>query len=110
MGRNRIMHGACLFSFTLTVSLTFIPGVKELFKLDTPLWFYYLIAFIFALGSMIIDEISKWMFRRVLKEREGGDQGIKERQVIKDRVDMVVEKLPSTGAATVAVPLALKGC
>lgn len=93
--RNWIMHIACASSFLLTVSLTFIPGVKELFKLDTPLWFYYLIAFIFALGSMIIDEISKWMFRRVLKEREGGDQGIKERQVIKDRVDMVVEKLHS---------------
>merc|ERR1711907_708511 len=67
--RNWIMHFACLSSFLLTVSLTFIPGVKELFKLDAPLLFYYVIAFIFALGSMTIDEISKWMFRRVLQQR-----------------------------------------
>jgi hypothetical protein len=93
--RNWIMHFACASSFLLTVSLTFIPGVKELFKLDTPMWFYYLIAFLFALGSMTIDEISKWMFRRVLVQRESGDQGVKERQEIKDRVDMVVEKLHS---------------
>lgn len=93
--RNWQMHLACSISFVLTVSLTFIPGVKELFKLDYPGWFYYFIAFIFALGSMTIDEISKWMFRRVLARREGGNQGIKERQEIKDRVDIVVEKLHS---------------
>jgi hypothetical protein len=75
------------------------------------MWFYYLIAFFFALGSMTIDEISKWMFRRVLVQRESGDQGVKERQEIKDRVDMVVEKLHAielnmernTGATTVAL-------
>jgi magnesium-transporting ATPase (P-type) len=91
--RNWIMHAACASSFLLTVSLTFIPGVKELFKLDTPLTFYYGIAFIFALGSMTIDEISKWMFRRVLVQRESGNQGHKEALEIKDRVDIVVEKL-----------------
>jgi hypothetical protein len=91
--RNKIMHLACASSFTLTCSLTFIPGIKDLFKLNTPLWFHYAIAFIFALGSLTIDEISKLMFRRVLAQREAGDKGAMERKDILDRVDMVVEKL-----------------
>lgn len=91
--RNNIMHLACASSFLLTVSLTFIPGVKDLFKLGTPMWFYYGVAFIFALGSLTIDEISKWAFRRVLVQREAGDKGALERKDILDRVDMVVERL-----------------
>merc|ERR1712048_575591 len=63
--RNWITHFACASSFLLTISLTFIPGVKELFKLGMPNWFYYLIAFIFALGSLTIDEFSKLGYRRV---------------------------------------------
>jgi len=91
--RNNIMHLACASSFLLTVSLTFIPGVKELFKLGTPMWFYYGVAFVFALGSLTIDELSKWAFRRVLVQREAGDKGALERKDILDRVDMVVERL-----------------
>jgi hypothetical protein len=91
--RNWIMHGACASSFLLTVSLTFIPGVKELFKLDTPAWFFYGVAFLFALGCMIIDELSKVGYRRVLLQRETGDKGAVERKQIKERVDMVVEML-----------------
>lgn len=91
--RNWIMHAACSSSFLLTCSLTFIPGVKDLFKLGTPDWFFYGIAFIFALGSLTIDEISKWMFRRVLAQREAGDKGAIERAAIKDQLDIVNQKL-----------------
>jgi len=89
--RNWIMHFACLSSFLLTVSLTFIPGVKELFKLDAPEWFYYGVAFCFAFGSATIDEFLKWVYRRVLVKRELGDKAAIERKAIKERVDMVVE-------------------
>merc|ERR1712159_353315 len=50
---NPYMHIACLVSFLATVSLTIIPGVKEIFKLDTPAWFYYFISFVFAFGCML---------------------------------------------------------
>jgi len=106
--RNWIMHGACASSFLLTVSLTFIPGVKGLFKLGTPDWFFYGIAFIFALGSMTIDEISKLAFRRVLKQREAGDKGALERNEIKDQVDIVNQKLHEVEKKSEATLLALK--
>merc|ERR1712070_470578 len=60
--RNWIMHFACASSFLLTVSLTFVPGVKDLFKLDAPEWFYYGIAFCFAFGSATIDELLKFVY------------------------------------------------
>jgi len=91
--RNWIMHIACSSSFLLTISLTFIPGVKELFKLDAPDWFYYLIAFLFAFGSATIDEFLKFVYRRVLVKREMGSQAAHERKAIKERVDMVVEMM-----------------
>jgi len=91
--RNWIMHAACSSSFLLTVSLTFIPGVKGLFKLDTPSWFFYGLAFLFALGSMLIDEASKWAFRRVLAKREIGDKGTAERKQIMDQLEVVTQKL-----------------
>lgn len=96
--RNWIMHGACASSFLLTVSLTFIPGVKDLFKLGTPSWFFYGVAFVFALGSMLIDEASKWAFRRVLAKREAGDKGTAERKAIMDQLDLVTLKLSEAEA------------
>lgn len=105
--RTVVMHLACASSFLLTVSLTFIPGVKDLFALGTPNWFYYAIAFIFALGSMSIDEALKWVFRRVLEKREAGDKGAAERKQILDRVDMVVEKLQEADARSSATVIAI---
>jgi hypothetical protein len=91
--RNKIMHGACASSFLLTVSLTLIPGVKKLFALGTPDWFYYGVAFVFALGSMGIDELSKFAYRRVLVKREAGDTGARERRAIMDQLDILNTKI-----------------
>jgi hypothetical protein len=96
--RNWIMHGACASSFLLTVSLTFIPGVQDLFKLGMPEWFFYGIAFIFALGSLLIDELSKMGYRRVLAQREVGDKGSAERKAIMDQLEMVNSKLADADA------------
>lgn len=68
--RNNWMHLACSISFIFTVSLTIIPGVREIFKLLTPRWFFYKIAFIFAFSNMLIDEIAKYFYRRALAERK----------------------------------------
>jgi len=101
------MHAACTSSFLLTVSLTFIPGVKDLFKLGTPAGFYYLIAFIFALGSMTIDEALKGVFRGILKKREIGDKGAIERREIKDSVERVMDKLQEMEGKSEASVLAI---
>merc|ERR1712048_934224 len=68
--RNNMMHLACSISFVLTVSLTFIPVVKGIFKLDTPAWFFYKLAFVFAFGNMLIDEVAKLFYRRALMQRK----------------------------------------
>jgi magnesium-transporting ATPase (P-type) len=105
--RNWIMHLACSSSFLLTVSLTFIPGVNDLFKLGAPSWFFYGLAFIFALGSLTIDEISKWMFRRVIKQREAGDKGAMERKEIKDQLEIVTGKLSEAEGKHAATSLSI---
>jgi hypothetical protein len=91
--RTWAMHFACITSFLLTVSLTLIPGVKKLFALGTPDWFYYGVAFVFALGSMGIDELSKFAYRRVLVKREAGDTGARERRAIMDQLDILNTKI-----------------
>merc|ERR1719238_759579 len=50
--------------------LTIIPGVKYVFKLETPEWFFYFIAMGFAFGCMINDEIFKYFYRRRVEERK----------------------------------------
>jgi len=96
--RSKHMHIACITSFLLTVSLTFVPGLKGLFKLDAPHPIYYLMAFGFALGSLIIDEISKMGYRRTLAQREAGDKGTAERKVILDALEVVNLKLSEAEA------------
>merc|ERR1712019_154411 len=68
--RNNMMHLACSISFLFTVSLTIIPGVREIFKLLTPRWFFYKIAFIFAFANMVIDEVFKYLYRLRLEGRK----------------------------------------
>jgi magnesium-transporting ATPase (P-type) len=91
--RNKWMHIACLFSFTMTLLLTIIPGVKEIFYLDTPQWFYYFIAFIFAFGCACNDEVFKFMYRRKLQRGVQGDFKKMEEAATKQRVETVVEML-----------------
>lgn len=91
--RNKWMHIACLFSFTMTLLLTVVPGVKEIFYLDTPQWFYYFIAFIFALGCACNDELFKFIYRRKLSQRVAGDFKKLDEAATKQRVETVVEML-----------------
>jgi len=91
--RNKWMHLACGVSFLLTVSLTFIPGVKDIFKLDNPAWFYYFISFIFAFGCAANDEFWKLIYRRVLINRLKSHKGPVELLNIREHVEMAVEML-----------------
>jgi magnesium-transporting ATPase (P-type) len=91
--RNKWMHFACAFSFTFTLLLTIIPGVKEIFYLDTPRWFYYFIAFIFAFGCACNDELFKFIYRRTLRSRVQGDFRKMDEAATKQRVETVVEML-----------------
>jgi hypothetical protein len=91
--RNKWMHFACLFSFTMTLLLTIIPGIKQIFYLDTPDWFYYFIAFIFAAGCAVNDEVFKYFYRRTLSARVNGDFRRMDEVATKQRVETVVEML-----------------
>merc|ERR1711907_726098 len=93
VNRNPWMHFACGFSFTMTVLLTIIPGIKDIFYLDTPEWFYYFIAFIFAFGCACNDEIFKALYRRRLAGRVAGDFQKIDDAATKQRVETVVEML-----------------
>jgi len=91
--RNKTMHFACFISFFCTVMLTIIPGVKEIFKLDTPKWFFYLISFFFAFGCALNDEIFKFFYRMRLTKRK---QSYADSQKIADnhaKLDMVADML-----------------
>merc|ERR1711998_459218 len=91
--RNKWLHAACLFSFTMTLLLTIIPGVKEIFYLDTPQWFYYFIAFVFASGCACNDELFKFLYRRTLRSRVQGEFAKIDEAATKQRVETVVEML-----------------
>jgi len=91
--RNRFMHVACLFSFVCTVLLTVIPGVKDIFQLDHPAWFFYLLAFVFAFGCMMNDELAKFFYRRELGLRKERRRRGMQQEEIKGRVEVLVEML-----------------
>merc|ERR1711959_57506 len=91
--RNKWLHAACIFSLICTLLLTVIPGVKQIFYLDTPQWFYYFIAFCFAFGCAANDELFKWIYRRRLAGRVAGDFKKIDDAATKQRVETVVEML-----------------
>lgn len=91
--RNNYMHIGCLVSFAATVSLTLLPGVKDVFHLDTPLWFYYFIAFIFAFACMLNDEHAKFWYRRELRRRALKSSNKGKGNETQERVEIAVEML-----------------
>merc|ERR1712187_971578 len=73
--------------------LTIIPGVKYVFHLETPRWFFYGIAFIFAVTSVVIDEFFKYLYRRRLEVRKQSQlDGVKQNEQT-DRLNMICDML-----------------
>jgi hypothetical protein len=68
--RNTVMHYACFISFACTILLTIIPGIKTIFKLDTPDWFFYFLSAGFAFLCMVNDEVFKFLYRIKIAERK----------------------------------------
>jgi len=97
--RNNWMHIACLVSFTCTVMLTIIPGVKIVFALDNPTWFYYFVAFGFAFSCMMHDEFWKILYRRKMIAAGTESKAGFERRIIRDRVECIVEMLHNVNAS-----------
>merc|ERR1712232_202910 len=91
--RNNMMHLACGISFLCSISLTIIPGVREIFKLLTPDWFFYKIAFVFAFTWMIIDEISKYFYRRALANRKKTEAARVKQDKMAKQMDMIENML-----------------
>jgi len=91
--RNRVMHLACGISFFCTVALTFIPGVKKIFKLDTPALFFYFIAFVFAFGCMLNDEIFKFFYRKRNAHRKMTQEAGAKQSEAAEQLDMIADML-----------------
>merc|ERR1712039_760867 len=90
---NKLMHLACSFSFLATMLLTIIPGVKTVFHLETPRWFFYAIAFVFALATMVIDEFFKYLYRRRLEVRKQLQLDEVKQNAQTDRLNMICDML-----------------
>merc|ERR1712190_243485 len=90
---NKFMHLACSFSFVCTMLLTIIPGVNDVFHLQTPRWFYYFIAFMFALATMVIDEFFKYLYRRRLEVRKQLQLDEVKQTEQTDRLNMICDML-----------------
>merc|ERR1712232_859890 len=90
---NKFMHIACSFSFLATMLLTIIPGVKYVFHLETPRWFFYGIAFLFALATMLIDEFFKYLYRRRLEVRKHLQLDEVKQNEQTDRLNMICDML-----------------
>merc|ERR1712217_912718 len=93
MGTNKLMHLACSFSFLATMLLTIIPGVKTVFHLETPRWFFYAIAFFFALATMVIDEFFKFLYRWRLEVRKQLQLDEVKQNEQTDRLNMISDML-----------------
>merc|ERR1712151_437279 len=90
---NKFMHLACSFSFICTMLLTIIPGVTNVFHLQTPRWFFYFIAFLFALATMVIDEFFKYLYRLRLEVRKQIQLDQVKQNAQTDRLNMICDML-----------------
>jgi len=91
--RNGWMHVACLVSFILTLIVTLIPGVQDIFRLDNPEWYCYFIAVSLALGCSFNDEHAKFWYRRELYRRSIVQSGMDAKDQLLEKVDVCVEML-----------------
>eukprot|EP00746_Dinoflagellata_sp_MGD_P124567 gnl/MRDRNA2_/MRDRNA2_59165_c0_seq1.p1 gnl/MRDRNA2_/MRDRNA2_59165_c0~~gnl/MRDRNA2_/MRDRNA2_59165_c0_seq1.p1 ORF type:complete len:1304 (-),score=294.04 gnl/MRDRNA2_/MRDRNA2_59165_c0_seq1:516-3950(-) len=91
--RNMWMHAACMVSFLLTLFVTMIPGVKDIFRLDNPEWYCYFIAVAMALGCSANDEHAKIWYRAELKRRSIVDKGMQAKDQLMEKIEICVEML-----------------
>merc|ERR1711990_838807 len=73
--------------------LTIIPGVKYVFHLQTPRPFFYLIAFLFAFSTMVIDEFFKYLYRMRLEVRKEIQLDEVKQNEQNDRLNMICDML-----------------
>merc|ERR1712083_1149672 len=73
--------------------LTIIPGVKYVFHLQTPRPFFYIIAFLFALATMVIDEFFKYLYRWRLEVRKQMQLDEVKQNEQTDRLNMICDML-----------------
>lgn len=75
--RNPWMHLACSISATLTLLVTIIPGIRDVFGLTPIAAWQYSLALGWALLSVVLDElIPKPLYRRKYQRRQKQDNGI----------------------------------
>merc|ERR1719160_1056885 len=91
--RNPWMHAACTVSFLLTLFVTLVPGVQDIFRLNNPEWYCYFIAVALALGCSVNDEFAKSFYRKELYARAVLSGGLKAKNELLEKVEICVEML-----------------
>jgi hypothetical protein len=91
--RNNWMHAACTVSFLMTLFVTLVPGVQDIFRLDNPEWYCYFIAVALALGTSANDEVAKIFYRGELKRRSVISTGMQAKDALMEKVEVCVEML-----------------
>merc|ERR1712194_21282 len=89
--RNKTMHFACFISFAVTILLTIIPGVKNIMRLETPDFLFYICSCFFAFCCMANDEVWKFFYRRKLHHRYATVRAEIKRQEGKEKMASVLE-------------------
>lgn len=91
--RNPWMHAACTVSFLLTLFVTLVPGVQDIFRLNNPEWYCYFIAVALALGCSVNDEFAKSFYRKELYARAVVNSGMQAKDALMEKVEICVEML-----------------
>merc|ERR1712194_679264 len=99
--RNKWMHLACSISFICTVSLTLLPGVKTIFKLDTPDWWFCFLSFLFAFGCTANDELFKYFYRKKIAGRAASRKQTLEKKDAEERIENLIEMVHDINSARV---------
>jgi len=80
--RNWWMHVACSISFWLTIFISLVPGVRDLFQLSPPPFYGYLIAIAFSVANAFFDEfVPKPFYKWVVLQRQTTSSKIERRGV-----------------------------
>jgi len=80
--RNWWMHVACSISFWLTIFISLVPGVRDLFQLSPPPFYGYLIAIAFSVANAFFDEfVPKPFYKWVVLRRQTTSSKIERRGV-----------------------------
>merc|ERR1719377_86533 len=87
------MHIACTISAVLTLFVSLVPGVQDVFKLNRVDAYCYGMAIALAFLCMFIDEVYKINYRQILFFRKKAEIEEQRSRFTSERVQVIAEML-----------------